>query len=272
MSSRTPEMRHNDCFIANTASTLEQIKDQLFNFDQSEIEYDILCKQLCGELLKIGNSGLKCNSHLYSGIKQDEYYGYTEETIQRFDSSNKNSVEKAFFLLKNLPDFSFLYNEMIQVIINSESSELEHRNYQRLQSLFDEPMFINSLYSYLWAILYSYAIKTFTMGSFIILFLRMINTRIRPDYIIQSCKNISDTDIVTSDYNNDIKINLNKYVCGRALGKILEPNKKTRLVLYNTISSTNDFMDEEYFESIKHTLSGGKSKKKKSKGTKKYKR
>jgi hypothetical protein len=55
------------------------------------------------------------------------------------------------------------------------------------------------------------------------------------------------------------------YTCGRALGKITEPNKNTRFVIYNTNSSDDDYMDETYFDSIKNTIMGGKNKKTKNK-------
>jgi hypothetical protein len=182
-------------------------------------------------------------------------------SLEANDAPFNTPRHKAVFLLENLREHH-QFDFVISMYDESSSGENKvnfTKNFEYFVNLLDAPIFIDALYDYVWTIIYSYAIITSNVNGFIEKLITTINSTFRPNYIISTC----NTDVKMKkmkSYIDGHNVSETTYLCGRALGKILEPNKKTRLVVYNTLSSDNNYMNEQFFERIKNKI-GGKSKK-----------
>lgn len=228
---------------------------------------------LCNKIGDVAKYISMCNSSANIGDKISIKFGSV-----KYDDTNISlaSQEKAKFYLINFPNIKET-QELYDSLDTSDFSPSEKRifefNKNILNEILDNPLFIDAIYKYLWSCIYAYAIKTLWLDDFISFVVENINSKTRENYIICNCDNRLKKMPISSLINGNVSSqNLYEYTCGRALGKITEPNRITRFVIYNTISDRNDYMDENYFESIKPTITGGKSKKYRSRKRKSRKR
>lgn len=107
------------------------------------------------------------------------------------------------------------------------------------KGILDDESFIEKFYNFLWMFWQQFGFYSMNIADFLPDFVNHVNTITRPDYMIVRCPkrpNIS--------YSN---VNETNYICGRAMLYNVEPNKNTRLIVFNTIASNNMNMDTEYY-------------------------
>jgi hypothetical protein len=170
--------------------------------------------------------------------------------------------QKAKYYLDNFPDIKTTCDFYEYIKEEHKDNEVFQFNKKELNNLLDNPSFIKAIYNYLWACIYSYDIITLWISDFIDFVIESVNSKTRKNYIICDCRESLKKDKIIVNENVQTK-SMYDYTCGRALG-IINDSKSTVFVIYNTISSENDFMDETYFKTIQLSNSRSKSSRSKS--------
>jgi hypothetical protein len=170
--------------------------------------------------------------------------------------------DKSLFYIHRLPDIAELirfFNDdsMIEYLSHEESRDIFLHNRYVFNEILDNTDFINAIYDYIWACMYSYSVVSRNVSNFIKYITELINERTRPNYIIIDCN-------PELKRRGTVEVDEYIYTCGRALGKVLDSSKGTRLVIYNTISTENDYMDEDYFNMVKTRINKESSKRSRS--------
>lgn len=113
-------------------------------------------------------------------------------------------------------------------------------------NIIDKPLFIEALFNLLWVLCKWYGLRTMRTKNMINYIVEQINIRTRENYAIINCKSGIDS-----------------YTCGRGMLFNVEPQKNTRIVIFNSVSSDDDNMDtDHYVDTVMPMLTGGKNNKK----------
>ena len=107
------------------------------------------------------------------------------------------------------------------------------------QGILDNEKFIEKFYNFLWLFWQQFGFYSLNIADFIHDFVNHVNSITRLDYMIIRCPQKSN--IPHSGVNET------NYICGRAMLYNVEPNKNTRLIVFNTIASNNMNMDTDYY-------------------------
>jgi hypothetical protein len=184
---------------------------------------------------------------------------HEKPTSKTYDNPNSRTIlqQSCWNLLEKFPNFikydEYEFNpEDYGDIDEKELDELfilfgySYEPYiKSAQLMFDNRQFIIAIYNLLWVILERYALGTYNLENFITKMIDTVNRSIRKDYIIKNC-NENGKDRYVGIRN----MTQYDYCCGRAMYYDERPNKKSRIIIFNTISDFDDNMDFSYYGSF----------------------
>lgn len=237
----------------------ELYSNRLLDVDAEPIEYAKIIKNVIELLSDCASLTLNIYKQQYVGKKTRQGTDFLHQKYTEPDLSSPRN--KGVTLVKQIPDLRFVdqyFEEMYPSF-----TEKERANVASFRAMIDDPSFIKAFYHYVRAAMYSFAIRTIDLNAFNKFVIETVNERIRPDYMVQRCKTCKDETSLCNpaDYSGSEGFDGMKeetYLCGRGIGYITTPGKTTRLVMFNTISTENDNMDEDWFNDIKDGISGGR--------------
>jgi hypothetical protein len=172
------------CSIAK--SKLTEIMDIFYS---NETKVNI--KNLCENINDIAKNITSCNAQSYVRNKTDVKFLSVHYDP---DDISFGPREKAKYYLDNFPNIKLLIEVAENLLIDPSSfytlneKEITEFNLSVLKELLDNPLFINAIYNYIWACIYSYDITTLWIKDFIDFTIETINSNTRENYIICSCR------------------------------------------------------------------------------------
>ena len=237
----------------------------LENYNNTNLDILTICKKL--DLYSTNIT--KCQEERYSCSKSVDYttvveFRLNETSLHRENIFFSSPREKAIFYINWFPDIKSIqsiYNELESSDFTAKETEIFTFNKKIIDEILDNETFIKSIYKYIWACLYSYDICTLFVDKFKDFLITLVNERTRDNYIICDCNPANHG--VKAIGPNESVIDEYKYTCGRALKYILKQDQNTRFIIYNTISTQDDYMDDKYMTnnhaaSIVDKLKGGR--------------
>jgi hypothetical protein len=250
--------------VCTGALTFSQDKEYNYPFlNGSDNPFNL--EKFCSEIYTLSDYIYNCRLEEYGRGKGNDSFSSHLSSINWSDSDlsiiMSSSSHMSIYFITKFTDFKFIkeyYNSYDLSQLNEEEKKIFIPAKNTLDTILDNPKFITALYKFLWTCIYVYSIRNMHTDEFTKWVVETINSKTRDNYIISTCRPqlVNEDGNVIGPYQP-----FPQYRCGRALGYIDEPNKNTRFVIYNTLGADEDFMDEDWFNEIKPTLSGGRKKK-----------
>ncbi len=208
--------------VAKLAGNVYNSIDELIDFEKDTIE-TYLTKM--SKFQNNVNKYIQGKYQVYPPSKSASEF-FTSFDVSRYDEfdneyknvinqarNNHESIYPSIKIIDRLPPFN--------IIIDLNKN---------LDGLLDNSSFIYSLYSIIWDCIRYYGHGHLSTIGFTKFLINQVNEKTRPDYIVNKC------------------FSQKNYTCGRALEKVTEPGKNTRLVIFGTVSMDDDYMDDQDYE------------------------
>ena len=200
----------------------------------------MLCTQVFSEKFYEGKSGS-------NKIRDTPYIGYDRVYDPNLTEEQKlNDIEK---ILEEREDDNYFVskpiNSFLECCIRTVISVL--RKYIIGKNMNDSNN-VSYIKSTVWIILRQFGLRLMYMENLVRILLIIVNGLIRPKYMVVSCKEkqcLYDKDNLT----NEKCLRSHIYTCGRAItenfNEEYDEYKESKIIIYDTVSSDEDYMDQE---------------------------
>ena len=205
-----------------------------FGYGLCSTEY-LNIDNICKYFKYLSEALLKCDNNLLPGSKQNNTFKYN------YDQLNNNEIpllpqQKSIYFLLNCPNFKEMLKDC-QELYDHGHDQMYQYNINVLTTILDIPKFILAFKEYIKACLYLYTFKEISLDEYLTFLITTLNNKTRNNYIIQHCNSKKGV-----------------YSCGRAIDCIITENNNTRIVIYNTNGTDDDYVDSDYFDKIKKEI------------------